>query len=118
RGAAEGGGDRAGVEIVGTHHAHARLLFDVAVAIDAAREDELAAGIDLARSRALQVRSDLDDLAILDGDVALGLALGRYDAGVADDQIVIGHVLLRRLGETARSRQTPFQTRYHSIEFR
>ena len=88
------------------------------MAIDAAREDELAASIDLARSRAFQVRSDLDDLAIPDGDVALGLALGGDDAGIANDQIVIGHVLLRRLGETARSRQTPFQTRNHSIEFR
>ena len=92
RGAAERGGNRAGIEVVGAHHAHPRLLLDVAVAVDAARQDELATSIDLARSRSLQVRPDLDHLAILDRDVALGLPLGGDDAGVANDQIVVSHV--------------------------
>ena len=52
-GAAERRRDGAGVEIVGAHDAHAGLLLDVAVAVDAARQHELAAGIDLARGRAL-----------------------------------------------------------------
>ena len=92
RGAAEGSGDRAAVEIVGTHDAEARFLLDVAMAVDATRQHELAAGIDLPGPLALDIGSDLDDLAVSDRNVALGLAFGSDDTGIADDQIEVGHV--------------------------
>ena len=63
-GAAIGGRDRAAEEIVGVPDPHARELLDMAVAVDAARQDQPVARIDLARGR--------------------GQALGqRHDAAVA-----------------------------------
>src|SRR5262245_2480741 len=104
RRAAERGRYRAGIEIVGTHHAHARALLDMAVAVDAARQHELGPRIDLARGRALHVGAQRGDLAVLDSDIALALALGSDDLGVADDQVVIGHFLFSFSVSSSRPR--------------
>ncbi len=79
------------VEVVGAHDAEARPLLDMGVAVDAARQDELAAGVDLARSLALDARLDRGDHAILDGDVAVDLAVLCDDLRVANNQVVVGH---------------------------
>ena len=92
RGAAERRRNGAGIEIVGAHDAEARLLLDVAVAVDAARQDELAAGIDLAGAFAGNCGFERHDTAVLDGDITVELAVLGDDPGVADDEIVVGHV--------------------------
>jgi len=71
--------------------AHARPLLDMDVTVDAARQDELATGVDLARGRALEPGLDGGDPAILDGNVAFGLAVLGDDVGVANDQVVVSH---------------------------
>src|SRR5690349_2015814 len=91
RGAPERRRHRAAVEVVGAHDAEARLLLDMGMAVDAARQDELVAGVDLADRRALQARLDRGDLAVLDADVSFGLAILGDDPRVANNQIVVGH---------------------------
>src|SRR5438874_487904 len=92
RGAAERRRHRAGVEIVGAHDAESRALLDMDVAVDTARQDELARGIDLALGLALDARLDGGDATVLDGDVALGLAVLGDNLGVSNDQVVVGHL--------------------------
>ncbi len=91
RGAAKRRRYRARIKVIGAHDAETGLLLDVAVAVDAARQDELAAGVDLAGTLAGDCRFKRHDRAILDGDVAVELAVFGNDFGVADDEIVVGH---------------------------
>src|SRR5882757_11050812 len=98
---AERGRHGAGIEIVRAHHAHAGLLLDVAVAVDAARQHELAGRIDLACGCALHIGAKCRHLAVLDGDVAFALAFGGDDPGVTDDQIVVGHYLFSLHGDSS-----------------
>ena len=58
----------------------------------AARQHELAARVDLARRRAADGAERRDD-AVLDADVAKRRVAGGRDRAVADDQIVVGHLL-------------------------
>ena len=88
--AAERRRDRAGVEVVGIPDAHARELLDVAVAVDPARQDRSARGVDLLRG-AGQVLGERDDAAAADADIgAEGVRRG-HDRAVANDQIEIRH---------------------------
>ena len=61
------------------------------VAVDAARQHELPAGIDLASAPAFQLGFDGGDEAVLDGDISFDLAILGDNTGVADDEIVVGH---------------------------
>ncbi len=82
---------RARIEIVGAHHAHAGLLLDMHMAVDAARKDELVAGIDLARRGAFQAGLDGGDAPVPDPNVSLGLAIFGDDLCVTNDQVVVSH---------------------------
>ena len=82
--------DGGAVEIVGAHHPGRGALLDMAMAVDAAGQHELAARIDLARPRAEALAERRDD-AVLDADIAgRGVGRGRHRA-VADHQIVFAH---------------------------
>src|SRR6218665_2927126 len=56
------------MEVVGAHHAHARELFDVAMAVDAARQHPAARGVDVARA-GRELRRDFHDHAVAHADV-------------------------------------------------
>src|SRR5260370_22846000 len=66
------------------------FLLDMAVAVDAAGENQHAAGIDLARPRADGI-AERRDTARFDADVAAHRVGGGDDCAVADDEIVFGH---------------------------
>ena len=78
------------VEVVGVPDAHARELLDVAMAVDPARQDQPARGIDLLRS-ARQVLGERDDAAAADADLGTEGVRGGHDRAVANDQIEVWH---------------------------
>ena len=88
--AAERRRDGARVEVVGVPDAHARELLDVAMAVDPARQDQLARGVDLP-GRARQVLGERDDAAAAHADVGTEGVRGGHDRAVANHQIEIGH---------------------------
>ena len=85
-GATEGRRYRARVEIVGAHHAHARQLLDVGVAVDAARQHPQPPGVDVFPARR-QVLADPGDDAIAHADIGMEGAVGVGDPAIADDQV-------------------------------
>jgi hypothetical protein len=85
-GAAEGGGHGGRVEVVGAHHAHARALLDVAMAVDAARQHPAAGGVHVAQARR-QRASDGRNAPVAHAEVALDHAAVRDDAPAADRQV-------------------------------
>jgi hypothetical protein len=90
RRAAERGGHRAAVEIVGRHDAHAGQLLDMAMAVDAAGQHVTSVGVDVAPARRQMLR-DGDNLLAADAEIAArGLGCCRYDA-VADGEIELFH---------------------------
>src|SRR6516165_8400326 len=80
------------VEIVGTDDARRRALLDMAMAVNAARQDQLAARIDLARS-ASEVLAESGDDTLLDADVADRDIRCSNHGAIADHQIVLAHPL-------------------------
>ena len=84
RGAAEGRGDGAGLEVVGRGRAAERHVH-VGVHVDAAGQDVLALGVDDAIGRHRQGRADGRDLVAFDEDVADILISRRDDGAVLDE---------------------------------
>src|SRR5262249_42630526 len=75
----------------------------MAMVVDKARRDDAARSVDRARRRTGQF-ADLDDLAVLDRDIAaIGRAAGAVDDAAVLDQQVIGH----RLIPSSSSRRKP-----------
>src|SRR6218665_103825 len=70
------------MEVVGAHHAHARDLFDVAMAVDAARQHPAARGVDVARA-GRELRRDFHDHAVAHADVGVEGAVCLADPAVA-----------------------------------
>ena len=89
RGAAEGGGHRARVEVVRAHDPGRGELVEVHVAVDAAGEDVEAAGVELPAARR-QALAEGGDLPGIDADVG-GEGLGGGDDRAAADDEVVGH---------------------------
>ena len=90
RGAAKRRRHRGAVEIVGADDPGRGALLDMAMAVDAARQDRRSARIDLARARPKVLAERRDD-PILDADIAgSGVGRGRHRA-VADHQIEVAH---------------------------
>ncbi|MNN41434.1 hypothetical protein D3C81_1555530 [compost metagenome] len=103
-GAAAGGRDRAGAEVVGHPEAVGHGLVQVAVRIDAARQHQLAARVDDLRGFT-QVKTELHDAAAVDGDIALHGVAGGHHGAVADDQVELFHdVGHERKSRSARGR--------------
>ena len=89
RGAAMRGRDRRALPGIGVHHPGGRELLDVAMRVDAARQHQLAARIDLATARR-EAAADRGDALAGDREVGLeGIARGRERAA-ADDEVVGG----------------------------
>ncbi len=83
---------RGAVEIVGAHDAVRGFLLDMAVAVDAAGQDQLPRGVDLRRARS-EAAAERRDGAVPDTDIAAH-GVGRGDDGtVADNEIVLGHAM-------------------------
>ena len=81
---------RGGEEIVRRHDTHGRSLRDVTMAVDTARRDNAALGIDLPAA-GTDFRADRHDAAVDHSDVgAEDVGRGR-ERSVAYDQIVFGH---------------------------
>src|SRR6218665_1023021 len=74
------------MEVVGAHHAHARELFDVAMAVDAARQHPAARGVDVARA-GRELRRDFHDHAVAHADVGVEGAVCIADPAVADREV-------------------------------
>ena len=89
-GAAKGGGDGGAVEIVGADHSGGGALLDMAVAVDAARQYQPPAGVDLPCPRTQPFAERRDD-AVLYPDVADRRIGRRRHRAVADHQIVLAH---------------------------
>src|SRR6218665_167335 len=70
------------MEVVGAHHAHARDLFDVAMAVDAARQHPAPRGVDVARA-GRELRRDFHDHAVAHADVGVEGAVCIADPAVA-----------------------------------
>src|SRR6218665_52375 len=70
------------MEVVGAHHAHARDLFDVAMAVDAARQHPAARGVDVARA-GRELRRDFHDHAVAHADVGVEGGVCIADPAVA-----------------------------------
>src|SRR5215469_2742318 len=80
------------VEIVGADNASGGALLDMAMAVDAAGQDEPAGCIDFALTRA-EVLAERRDDAVPDADIARDrIGGGRYSAA-ADYQIVLAHAV-------------------------
>src|SRR4051812_17550615 len=95
-GATVRGRDGGGVEVVGGHHAHRGQLLDVAMAVDAAGEHQLAGRID--GLCAFEVGADLDDALPLDADVRAKNFFCRGDGAAANDEVEChGYCAQRRL---------------------
>jgi hypothetical protein len=65
-------------------------LLDVAVRVDAARQDEQAAGIE-GRGTAAEAEPDGRDAAVTNRDVGVIGIRGGHDRAAGDDEIVVGH---------------------------
>ena len=84
------GGDGGRVEVVRAHHARRGELLDVTVAVHAARQDELSARLQVARTRR-ETHADRGDPPVLHADVGLeGVGSGR-DGAVPDGEVERGH---------------------------
>src|SRR6218665_802418 len=70
------------MEVVGAHHAHARDLFDVAMAVDAARQHPAPRGVDVARA-GRELRRDFHDHAVAHADVGVEGAVCIADPAAA-----------------------------------
>jgi hypothetical protein len=103
RGAAAGRRPGGAVEIVGGHHPARGLLLDMAVAVDAARQDQPAGRVDVARAL-LQPAAEGHDDPVADADVGLELVGRRDDAAVADDEVEGGHAVSSGEGSEGRGR--------------
>ncbi len=75
---------------IGIHDAEGRELLYMAVAVDPARQDEFATGVNLAR-RLRQRFGQGDDPLTPNADVALHPIGGGHHRAAADDQIQIRH---------------------------
>ena len=95
-GAAAGRRDGARAEVVRRGGAHRGGLVDVAVAVDPARQHELARRVDLVRAGPKPFRQG-DDAAVADAHVARHRVGGRGHRAAANDEIVVGlsHCALR-----------------------
>src|SRR6266446_1487932 len=89
-GAAEGRRHRRAVEIVGADDPGRGSLLDVAMAVDAARQHQPAARIDLLRPGGEVLAEGRDD-PVLDADVAIGDIGSSRHRAVADHQIEVAH---------------------------
>ena len=96
--AAERGRDRAAVKVVGVPDAHARELLEMAVAVDPARQHELAAGVDLARG-ARQLLGECHDPAFPHADVAVEPLASGHDGAAPDNEIEVRHQAAQAAGE-------------------
>ncbi|MNL28110.1 hypothetical protein D3C87_1497410 [compost metagenome] len=85
-GAAERGRHGARIEVIRAHHAHARELLDVAMAVDAAGQHPAARGVDVAHAGP-QIRRNLHDHAAGDADVGVEAAVRIGNAAVADREV-------------------------------
>ena len=85
-GAAAGSGTGAGREIVGHDHRCGHRLVEMAVGVDAARQDVAAGGIDFARA-ALQPLAESGDASAAHANVAMLQIAGGHDGGVAHHQV-------------------------------
>src|SRR6516225_331275 len=81
---------RSAVEIVGADDAGRRALLDMAMAVDAARQHQLAARIDFAFASGKILAERRDD-AVLDANVAGNRVGGGGDGAAADHQVVVAH---------------------------
>src|SRR5690242_7034505 len=90
RRAAERGGNRRAVEIIGAHDPGRGFLLDMTMAVDRAGKHKAAARIDIARALR-ETLAKRDDRAVLDADVAACRIGGGRDRAVADHQIEFGH---------------------------
>ncbi len=88
-GAPEGGRAGGGLEGVGVHDAAAGQLLDVAMGIDAARQDELVGGVDFLRA-SRKIAPEGDDFLAADGHIHGDNALDGADATTANHEIVYG----------------------------
>lgn len=88
RRAAGKGRARAGFEIIGRIGAHERH-FEMGVRVDATRHDIASGGVVL--MVAMQIRTDGNDLAVLDQHIRLPCSVGGDDGAVLDD---FGHCLV------------------------
>ena len=82
--------DRARAEVVRGHDAERADLGDVAMAVDAAREHQLARGVD-GRVGAVEGVGERHDPTTLDADVALDRVGGRRHRPALDDQVELSH---------------------------
>ena len=106
RRAAERRRHRRAVEIVGAHDPGRGFLLDMAMAVDRAGQNELAAGVDVARA-GREPLAECHDRAAAHADVALRRVGGGRDRAVADHQIVVGHPMFLMIARAiARSSAT------------
>jgi hypothetical protein len=91
-GAAEGCRDGCALERIGVHDACGRKLLDMGVAVDTARQHQLAPRVDLP-PRSRQPSTDSRDRLAGNGDVGLEHVACGCDASAADEQVVggLGH---------------------------
>ena len=87
RGAAEGGRDAAGIEIVRRHKLGRAFLLDMAMRVDAAGQHQLAAGVD-DLGRVAKIGAERDDLPVADTDIGLETVAGGGDPSVSDHKLV------------------------------
>ncbi|OIQ65547.1 hypothetical protein GALL_528930 [mine drainage metagenome] len=95
-GPAESGRGRGTLECIGIHDARCRELFDMGVAVDAARQDQFAACINLALADR-QTAADGSDALAHDGNIGLEYIGSGRDASAADHDVVggLGHEVLQ-----------------------
>ena len=79
-------GDGAALEVVGAHQAERRQLGDVAVALDATGQHQLARGVDLVVA-ACQLIGQGGDAAVADADVAAHAVTGGDHGAATDDEV-------------------------------
>ena len=92
RRSAKRGGYGAAVKIVCAHDAHARHLFDMAVAVYPAGQHQLTRGVDFAGPR-IQPLSQRRDLAVAHAYIAGYAVRCRDDFTASNDQIISRHQL-------------------------
>ena len=85
--AAERGGYRRRIEVIGGDRAVAKMLLDMAMAVDATRQYKHPSSIDLLLAT-LQMLAKCDDAATGDCDVATGDIAGIGDSAPANDELI------------------------------
>src|SRR5437868_12914157 len=117
RRAAKRGRHRRAVEIVGAHDPGRGFLLDMAMAVDRAGQDQLAAGVDVTRA-GREPLAECDDGAVPDTDVADGRIRGGRDRAVADHQVVVGHPMFLVTARSSATGQSPEERHSgHEIAF-